>query len=386
MTASTEASVVCSAQPPSSQVDFNRPVVSILGLPFDAIDVAQAVQKIRAAAFAGKRCFVSTPNLNFAMAARTDAAFRGSVLRSDLNLVDGMPLVWIGRLLGLPLRERVSGADVFEALQAHVGPPVTVYLFGGPPGAAALACDAINQRGGGVFCVGADTAGFGSVESMSTDAQIDRINQSGARFVVVSLGAAKGQAWIERNATLLTAPVLWHLGAVVNFAAGTLQRAPRWMQLSGFEWLWRIRAEPSLWRRYRNDALAAFSVVLTRVLPDALNDLSQRVFGQSPPADAQLEVFRTPHGQTLCLTGNWYAESGLPALRHALAQCALNPVRLSINLSGVKSVGNAFTGLLLIAAGWFESHGGFEVVGTTPRLAAALHRKLVLHTLMGREQ
>ena len=204
---------------PASRVDFDRPVVCILGLPFDAIGVAQAVQRIRDAAFAGRRCFVSTPNLNFAIAARSDAAFRGSVLRSDLSLVDGMPLVWIARWLGLPIRERVSGADVFDALQAHPGPALTVYVFGGPTGIAARACERINQRGGGIRCVGFDAPGFGSVESMSSEEQIARINDSGAHFVVVSLGAKKGQAWIEHNATRLTAPVLSHLGAVVNFAA-----------------------------------------------------------------------------------------------------------------------------------------------------------------------
>jgi N-acetylglucosaminyldiphosphoundecaprenol N-acetyl-beta-D-mannosaminyltransferase len=92
---------------PLRRVDFTRRLVCILGLPFDALDIAQAVQRVRAAAFSGQRCFVSTPNLNFAIAARRDSAFRDSVLHSDLSLVDGMPLVWIARLLGQPLHERV---------------------------------------------------------------------------------------------------------------------------------------------------------------------------------------------------------------------------------------------------------------------------------------
>ena len=386
MTATTEIRASIEAGAPPRRVDFERPLVSILGLPFDAIDIAQAVRKIRAAAFGGWRCFVSTPNLNFAMVARTDAAFRGSVLRSDLSLVDGMPLGWIARLLGLPLRERVSGADVFEALQAHAGPPVTVYLFGGPPGAAALAGDAINQRGGGVRCVGFDTAGFGSVESMSGDAQIDRINRSGARFVVVSLGAGKGQAWIEHNAARLTAPVLSHLGAVVNFTAGTLRRAPRWMQVSGLEWLWRIREEPLLWRRYRDDAAAAVGLLVARVLPDAIDGLRWRVFGRPDVFPARLEIVSTPGGQMLRLAGDWRGEGRLTALRAALTQCAADEARLDIDLAGVTAVGNVFTGLLLVASGWFERHGGFDIVGVTPHLAAALRRKLVAQALLGADR
>ena len=388
MTATTEIRPPTDTGAPLRGVDFDRPLISILGLPFDAIDVAQAVQQIRAAAFGGRRCFVSTPNLNFAMAARADAAFRGSVLRSDLSLVDGMPLVWIARLLGLPLRERVSGADVFEALQAHAGPPVTVYLFGGPPGAAALAAEAIDRRGGGVRCVGFDAAGFGSIESMSGDAQIERINRSGARFVVVSLGAGKGQAWIEHNAARLTAPVLSHLGAVVNFTAGTLRRAPRWMQATGLEWLWRIREEPALWRRYRDDAVAVAGLLAARVLPDAIDALRWRAFGRPAAAPARLELTRTatPGGRLLRLAGDWRGESQLPALRAALAQCAADEARLGIDLAGVTAVGNAFTGLLLVARGWFERHGGFEIVGVTPRLAAALRRKLAAQTLLGADR
>ena len=383
MTAATEIAAPGCAAPPPSRVDFDRPLVSILGLPFDAIDLGTAVRHIREAAFAGRRCFVSTPNLNFAMAARTDAAFRGSVLRSDLSLVDGMPLVWIARLLGLPVRERVSGADLFESLQAHTGPPVSVYLFGGPPGAAALAADAINRRCGGVRCVGFDTAGFGSVESMSSDEQMARINRSGARFVVVSLGAAKGQAWIERNAMRLEAPVLSHLGAVVNFAAGTVRRAPRWVQASGFEWLWRIRQEPALWRRYWHDGTQMLGLLATRVLPDAIDGLRWRWFGRPEASPAQIELLPTAGGRALRLGGDWRDERRLPALRSALAQCAADGAPLRVDLAGVSAVGSAFSGLLLLAGGWFERHGGFEIVGVTPRLAAGLHRKLVGETPLG---
>ena len=88
------------ASVPTREVDFTRRRVCVLGLPFDPISLSEAVEQVRADAFAGRRCWIATPNLNFAIAARSDAAFRQSVLRSDLNLVDGMPLVWMSRALG----------------------------------------------------------------------------------------------------------------------------------------------------------------------------------------------------------------------------------------------------------------------------------------------
>ena len=163
--------------PVSAGVDFDRDVHCLMGLPIDAIDLDGAVRRVRQAAFNSKRCFVSTVNLNFLMAARSDAAFRGSVLHSDLVLADGMPLVWVARMLGVPIRERVSGAGLFESLCAHSGPPVSVFFFGGPDGAAQAACERINQASSGLRCVGFDSPGFGSVEQMSGADRIERIER-----------------------------------------------------------------------------------------------------------------------------------------------------------------------------------------------------------------
>lgn len=371
---------------PQRRVDFGRRLVCVLGLPFDAVDLNQAVQCIRNAAFGTRRCFVSTPNLNFVMTARSDAGFRGSVLRSDLSLADGMPLVWAARLLGLPLTERVAGADVFEALQAHAGPPVTVFLFGGPPGVAERAGEAINRRGGGLRCVGFDAAGFGSVESMSGDERIERINRSGAQFVIASLGAGKGQAWLERNAARLTAPVLAHLGAVLNFAAGNVQRAPRWMTASGLEWLWRIKEEPALWRRYWRDGSGALGLLLTRVIPDAIVMRMSPARTAALPASARWAISPAAAGTLLRLDGPWRGREDADALRAALTRCAAEAERLRIDLTGATALDSPVVALLLVARGWFEGRGGFEVVGASPALRAGLRRGLSATALLGAER
>jgi N-acetylglucosaminyldiphosphoundecaprenol N-acetyl-beta-D-mannosaminyltransferase len=222
--------------------DFYRDVYCILGLPFDAVSLDEAVDKVRVAAESKKRLFLSTPNLNFLITSQTDAAFRNSVIHSDLSVADGMPIVWLAQLLGVPIRERVAGASVFQALmlpaRTATGPDektstVRVFFFGGPTGVAQAAHEKINRlaqldglQGCGVTSVGYASPGFGTVEDMSTPAIIQQINASQADFLVVALGAAKGQAWIEHNRAALTVPVLSHLGAVVNFVAGKIERAP----------------------------------------------------------------------------------------------------------------------------------------------------------------
>jgi len=108
-------------------------------------------------------------------------------------------------------------------------------------------------------CVGAIEPGFGTVEQMSQDHIIEEVNASEADFLAVSLGAKKGQLWLHRNYHRLTIPVRSHLGAVINFQAGTVKRAPPRLRAWGLERLWRIKEEPHLWRRYAHDGTSATS-------------------------------------------------------------------------------------------------------------------------------
>lgn len=255
--------MTASSSPTSSVA--KRKVITLLDLPFDAVTLEETVAIVRHACMARERLFLTTVNVNFVVAAHRDAAFKKSIVDSDLCVADGMPIVWLSRMLGLPLPERVAGADLFDALRRHPGPPVRVYFFGGPPGVAERAAQVLNSEAGGVSCTGFESPGFGSVESMSTQPIIDRINAAQADFVVVALGAVKGQAWIERNRSRFDAPVVSYLGAVVNFVAGTVPRAPAWLPRMGLEWMWRIAQEPGLLRRYASDGARFIALVLRQV-------------------------------------------------------------------------------------------------------------------------
>jgi N-acetylglucosaminyldiphosphoundecaprenol N-acetyl-beta-D-mannosaminyltransferase len=203
---------------------------------------------------------------------------------------------------------------------------------------------------GGVVGVGYDPAGFGSVEEMSAPAQIDRINASGADFVVVSLGARKGQAWIQRNRLRIDAPLICHLGAVVNFIAGTVRRAPRWMRRAGLEWLWRIREEPALWRRYTRDGAAFTSTIMRDVLPWVLLKRTTLLEAARGPAPSY-RVDRAPAAAVFHLQGHW-AEADLSALREALAHELRAQRSVQLDLTGATSIDSALTGTLLLLQGW----------------------------------
>ena len=344
--------------------DLYRDVYCLFGLPFDAVSLPEAVCKVRKAAQTQTRLFLSTPNLNFLIASQTDAAFRQSVIHSDLSVADGMPIVWLARLLGLPIRERVAGASIFQSLMApssttgshgEAAKPVRVFFFGGPEGVAQAAHETINSAPApsgllrsGVVSVGYASPGFGTVEDMSTPAIVQEINASHADFLVVSLGASKGQAWIERNRGMLRTPVLSHLGAVVNFVAGKIDRAPAWVQRIGFEWLWRIKEEPALWRRYLADGKALIRLLAARVAPLAWLNVTKHPCHKNTKPSGAIVVEQGPW-RVVSLQGPWM-RTNLDPLRALLTQAAHEEWRVKLDLQKVTFVDAAFLGTLMLFA------------------------------------
>lgn len=327
--------------------DFQRDVYCLAGLPFDAVSVAGVVGRIRKAARQRRPLFLSTPNVNFLIGCMGDERFRDSVINSDLSVADGMPLVWIARLLQIPICERVAGSNLFEALRSGSGDRLSVFLFGAPDGVAKAACQRLRIEMSGLTCVGFDSPGFGSVEELSDGAHIAKINASKADFLVVSLGARKGQAWIERNRGRLTVPVISHLGAVANFVAGSVERAPRWMQQSGLEWLWRIKEEPQLWRRYLRDGTALITLLLTRVLPYAWRLWRHR---KNDACAASMEVGVEGGSYVVRLSGAWTRQNIAP-LRHCFSVAAGIELDMTLEMSGVTWVDSAFVALVMLLRG-----------------------------------
>lgn len=350
--------------PPRNSTNFHRQVYLLLGLPFDAIDIEKAMDEVVIAGQSGKRCFLSTPNLNWLIACQRDEEFRNSVLQSDLSLADGMPLIWLSRLLGLSLRQRVPGSDLFQRLRQR---PISVFFFGGPTGLAGQACQAINQSGDSMECQGHLSPGFGSFEEMSNPANLAAINASGADFLVVALGARKGQAWILRNLVYLQTPVVSHLGAVVNFVAGSVARAPRLVGKLGLEWLWRIKEEPGLWRRYWQDGLGFLHYLFWHGAPATL--LSHKTVSKSASLELIGDQDRELH---LRLSGPWM-ENNLQPLRNALTDLNYRPRPVTLDLSGACHLDSAVLGVLALLRGHqLKSHQSMAICGASPALRRQL--------------
>jgi N-acetylglucosaminyldiphosphoundecaprenol N-acetyl-beta-D-mannosaminyltransferase len=329
--------------------NFHRRVHCILGLPFDALSVEEAEAALIDSVRAERRCFFSTPNLNFLISCLHDAPFRDSVIHSDLSLADGMPVVWMARILGIPVRTRVAGSTLFERLRGQDAQPIKVFFFGGPTGVADQAARVINNERNAMCCVGSYSPGFGTIDEMSSRAVIDEINRAKPDFLLVALGAKRGQAWIERNLGALHAPVISHLGAVINFVAGTVSRAPPWVGGMGLEWLWRIKEEPALWRRYMRDGLALGSLLVNRVIPCAIKSNHVRR-SQSLESTSEISVFAEANRYRITLSGRWYEKDLLP-LREACQEITVSQHHIQMDMSRVTALDNACVGLLMLIYG-----------------------------------
>jgi N-acetylglucosaminyldiphosphoundecaprenol N-acetyl-beta-D-mannosaminyltransferase len=349
--------------------DLSRDVYCVLGMPIDAIEMPEVLRRIKAAAARATPFLISTVNVNFLVTSPSHPEFRESVLLGDLCPADGMPIVWIARLLGVPIKHRVAGSDMFEALQtAHAAEgPLRVFLFGGADGVGAAAANAMNAKQGGLRCVGWIYPGFGTIDEMSTEAIIDKINASGADFLVASLGAQKGQLWLLRNHHRLRIPIRSHFGAVMNFEARTVKRAPHSWRKLGLEWLWRIKEEPHLWRRYCRDGWVLARLVITRAIPLAVLAKYQRLRSRGQG----LAIKQTMMGDSVSLALSGFAtEQHVAKAAAAFRSAVADAKNIVIELTDTSFIDCRFFGLLLMLRKQLEGSGrSLKFSGISPRLA-----------------
>jgi N-acetylglucosaminyldiphosphoundecaprenol N-acetyl-beta-D-mannosaminyltransferase len=227
--------------------------IQLAEFEFDPLTEAEVVQYIMNESQAGRGGWVATPNIDICRQARRDLAARDQVRGATLVVPDGMPLVWAARLRGEPLAERVTGSSlIFSLSSAAASAGLSVYLLGGKPGVPDLAGIELARRYPGLRVAGADAPPVGFDESPEGIAAVrERLRLALPDVVYVGLGFPKQERLIGAVASAL--PSTWFIGcgAAIAFAAGTLARAPTWMQRSGLEWMFRLLNEPQrLFRRY----------------------------------------------------------------------------------------------------------------------------------------
>jgi N-acetylglucosaminyldiphosphoundecaprenol N-acetyl-beta-D-mannosaminyltransferase len=221
----------------------------------DDVTMAEALQAISGLVARRRGGIVCTPNVDHLVLLEDDARLRAAYASASLVLADGMPLLWASRLLGAPLREKVSGSDLIGPLLALAAAERwRVYFVGGAEGSAARAAERLKIDAPGLEIVGIDARSIDVDHDHDPSAPLALaagIAAARPDLVLVALGCPKQEIVMDRIAGAVRPAVCIGVGAGLDFLAGRVPRAPRWMSAAGLEWLYRLAREPRrLWRRY----------------------------------------------------------------------------------------------------------------------------------------
>jgi N-acetylglucosaminyldiphosphoundecaprenol N-acetyl-beta-D-mannosaminyltransferase len=228
--------------------------VFVLGVRVDRVSQQQALDRIeeiiarRQASGNTLPCEqIITVNPEFVMVAQRNAAFRIAINEAALVLADGTGVVWATRYLGSPAPERVTGTDTLAALASRCSKAgYRLYLLGAAPGVAEAAAQRLQELTPGLQIAGTFA---GSPAPEEEDAIIERIREAQADVLCVAYGAPAQELWIHRNLSRLPVAIAIGVGGAFDFLSGRQRRAPRLMQRTGLEWLYRLYREPWRWRR-----------------------------------------------------------------------------------------------------------------------------------------
>jgi N-acetylglucosaminyldiphosphoundecaprenol N-acetyl-beta-D-mannosaminyltransferase len=248
-----------------------RRPVTVLGVPLTPYTTAETVDRLDEIVQSGGPAYIVTANLNYAMLCDTDTDLHDVNERAAFVVADGSPLVWWSRLVGRPLPERVAGSDLIDLVSERAAKRgYRVYLVGAGPGVADDVAKALCARYPGLGVVGVESPPFRPLTSHERDEQIARIKAAQPHIVMAAFKMPDGERWIRDHVDVLGVPLLLQFGASFDFVAGRVERAPRWMQRVGLEWLHRTLQEPRrLARRYgSNFAFLARSALRGRFLSE----------------------------------------------------------------------------------------------------------------------
>jgi N-acetylglucosaminyldiphosphoundecaprenol N-acetyl-beta-D-mannosaminyltransferase len=233
----------------------------LLGVRVDPIPADDLVQRIVDwGKEGGQARSVSFTNVNSVVESYANREFRGALREFDLSVPDGMPLVWVGRMLHKCKMHRSPGPDLMpKILQATQDPKFRHYFYGGTDETLQRLMAKVAEMYPALDIVGGFSPPFRSL-TPEEEAQICAvIRDSGANMIWIGLGCPKQELWVKEHIHKLPPAIHLPVGQAFDILAGTRRRAPKWLRESGFEWLYRLTAEPKrLWKRYvfRNTTFA----------------------------------------------------------------------------------------------------------------------------------
>lgn len=235
-----------------------------MSIMIDNLTMEEAIDKMDQLIQENNASYVVTPNVDHMVQLEKDKEFKKCYKEASLVLTDGKPLIWISKLYGHPIKEKVSGSDLLPKLCALAQQKgYTMYFLGAAEGVADKAAKNLTNRYPGLKIVGTYSPEYGfEKEEKKVKEIVELVREAKPDIVIVALGAPKQEKFIYRNRKEMNVPLALGLGASLDFEAGTVKRAPKWMSSIGLEWLYRIFQEPKrMVKRYFFDAVKIVPMV-----------------------------------------------------------------------------------------------------------------------------
>jgi len=212
----------------------------------------------------GKKVFVTTPNPEFLVFAKENPWFKKVLNEADIAIPDGIGLLWAGRFLGRPIKERISGTDLMAKLcQEAAQKKWFVYLIGGQPGVAEKALLVLKKRYPGLKGWSETGPELELVRGRWTrdskrgiEEIVKKINSQKPDLLFIAFGMGKQEKFIADNWPQLKIKLAMGVGGAFDYLSGEIPRAPGWMRNLGLEWLFRLLRQP--WRGKRQLRLVKF--------------------------------------------------------------------------------------------------------------------------------
>jgi len=228
------------------------PRANVLGVGVSAINLDSAVAAVESSLERKAKGFVCVTGVHGVSEAQSDPAFRRILNEAFLNTPDGMPMVWVGRAQGFRDMRRVYGPDLMLRIcELSRTRGFSHFFYGGTPGVAEQLKRELERRFPGLRIVGTYTPPFRPLNGEEEAELVRLVGQAKPDIFWVCLSTPKQEKFMAQYASRLETTLFFGVGAAFDFHTGRVRQAPRWMQRSGLEWLFRLTCEPRrLWKRY----------------------------------------------------------------------------------------------------------------------------------------
>ncbi|MCD7998279.1 MAG: WecB/TagA/CpsF family glycosyltransferase [Clostridiales bacterium] len=236
----------------------------LLNTYVNSVDMNETLSAIDEMIFSSKKRYIVAINVDVIMKIENDPYLKEITDNADMVLVDGKPLIWIAKYHNRPVKAKISGSDMIPLLCERAAEKgYSIFIIGGKNGIAKKAKENLEKDYPGINVIGTYAPPFGFEKD---EVELEKINEmittAHPDLLIVCFGCPKQEKWIYENYNKYDAKVSICAGATVDFLAGNVKRAPRWISECGFEWLYRFFKEPKrMFRRYFIDDVKIFGLI-----------------------------------------------------------------------------------------------------------------------------